>query len=174
MGHAYTSIITDFFARFKKIDGFDVHFLTGTDEHGLKIQRSAEKKNMKPKDFCDEISKTFEDLTKVLNLSNTDFIRTTENRHIYSVQNLWKLLEDNNQIYLSKYAGWYSVSDEAFYQEDEIKTIEGKKYAAVSNSVVEWVEEESFFLDYLNGRANYWNSTIKTINLYFLYLEGTK
>ena len=145
MGHAYTCIITDFFARFKKIDGFDVHFLTGTDEHGLKIQRSAEKKNMRPKDFCDQISKTFEELTKVLNLSNTDFIRTTENRHIKSVQNLWKILENNNQIYLSKYAGWYSVSDEAFYQEDEIKTIEGKKYAAVSDSLVEWVEEESFF-----------------------------
>jgi len=145
MGHAYTSIISDFFARFKKIDGFDVHFLTGTDEHGLKIQRSAEKKNMKPKDFCDQISKTFEDLNKVLNLSNTDFIRTTENRHINSVQNLWKILEENNQIYLSKYAGWYSVSDEAFYQEDEIKTIEDKKFAIVSGSLVEWVEEESFF-----------------------------
>jgi methionyl-tRNA synthetase len=145
MGHAYTSIIADFFARFKKIDSFEVHFLTGTDEHGLKIQRSAEKKNMKPKDFCDQISKTFENLTKVLNLSNTDFIRTTENRHINSVQNLWKILEKNNQIYLSKYAGWYSVSDEAFYQEDEIKTIEGKKYATVSDSLVEWVEEESFF-----------------------------
>jgi len=145
MGHAYTSIVADFFARFKKIDGFDVHFLTGTDEHGLKIQRSAEKKNMNPKDFCDQISKTFEDLTKILNLSNTDFIRTTENRHIKSVQNLWKCLEDNKQIYLSKYAGWYSVSDEAFYQEDEIKIIEGKKYATVSNSSVEWVEEESFF-----------------------------
>jgi len=145
MGHAYTSIVADFFARFKKIDGFNVHFLTGTDEHGLKIQRSAEKKNMNPKDFCDQISKTFEDLTKVLNLSNTDFIRTTENRHINSVQNLWKILADNNQIYLSKYTGWYSVSDEAFYQEDEIKTIEGKKYATVSDSLVEWVEEESFF-----------------------------
>jgi len=145
MGHAYTSIISDFFARFKKMDGFDVHFLTGTDEHGLKIQRSAEKNNMKPKDFCDEISKTFEDLNKTLNLSNTDFIRTTENRHINSVQYLWKILEDNNQIYLSKYAGWYSVSDEAFYQEDEIKTIENKKYANISNSLVEWVEEESFF-----------------------------
>jgi len=145
MGHAYTSIVADFFARFKKMDGFDVHFLTGTDEHGLKIQRSAEKNNMKPKDFCDEISKTFEDLNKTLNLSNTDFIRTTENRHINSVQYLWKILEDNNQIYLSKYAGWYSVSDEAFYQEDEIKTIENKKYANISNSLVEWVEEESFF-----------------------------
>jgi methionyl-tRNA synthetase len=145
MGHAYTSIVADFFARFKKIDGFNVHFLTGTDEHGLKIQRSAEKKKMNPKDFCDQISKTFEDLTKVLNLSNSDFIRTTENRHIKSVQNLWKRLEDNNQIYLSKYAGWYSVSDEAFYQENEIKIIEGKKYANVSDSSVEWVEEESFF-----------------------------
>ena len=100
---------------------------------------------MRPKDFCDQISKTFEELTKVLNLSNTDFIRTTENRHINSVQNLWKILKNNNQIYLSKYAGWYSVSDEAFYQEDEIKTIEGKKYATVSDSLVEWVEEESFF-----------------------------
>ena len=145
MGHAYTSIIADFFARFKKIDGFNVHFLTGTDEHGLKIQRSAEKNNMKPKDFCDQISKTFDDLTKILNLSNTDFIRTTENRHINSVQNLWKILEDNNQIYLSKYTGWYSVSDEAFYQDDEIETKEGKKYSTSSGSLVEWVEEESFF-----------------------------
>jgi len=81
MGHAYSSIIADFFARFKRIDGFDVHFLTGTDEHGLKIQRAAEKRNIDPKVFCDEISQTFRDLSKTLNLSNTDFIRTTEERH---------------------------------------------------------------------------------------------
>ena len=105
MGHAYSSIIADFFSRFKKIDGFNVKFLTGTDEHGLKIQRSAEKFNMDPKLFCDEISKTFYELTKTLNLSNTDFIRTTENRHKKSVQKLWSLLEKNNQIYLSKYSG---------------------------------------------------------------------
>ncbi len=145
MGHAYSSIIADFFARFKKIDGFNVYFLTGTDEHGLKIQRSAEKLNKDPKSFCDEISKTFEDLTKTLNLSNTDFIRTTENRHKVSVQNLWKILEKNNQIFLSKYSGWYSVSDEAFYNEDEVEEKDSIKIAKSSGSAVEWVEEESFF-----------------------------
>ena len=145
MGHAYSSIIADFFARFKKIDGFNVYFLTGTDEHGLKIQRSAEKLNKDPKSFCDEISKTFEDLTKTLNLSNTDFIRTTEDRHKVSVQNLWNILEKNKQIFLSKYSGWYSVSDEAFYNEDEVKEKDGLKVAKSSGSAVEWVEEESFF-----------------------------
>ena len=78
MGHAYTSIIADFFARFKKIDGYDVHFLTGTDEHGLKIQRSAEKENIDPLDFCNQISLTFRDLSKTLNLTNTDFILMKE------------------------------------------------------------------------------------------------
>ncbi len=145
MGHAYSSIIADFFARFKKIDGFNVYFLTGTDEHGLKIQRSAEKLNKDPKSFCDEISKTFEDLTKILNLSNTDFIRTTEDRHKVSVQNLWNILEKNKQIFLSKYSGWYSVSDEAFYNEDEVEEKDDLKVAKSSGSVVEWVEEESFF-----------------------------
>ena len=145
MGHAYSSIIADFFARFKKIDGFNVYFLTGTDEHGLKIQRSAEKLNKDPKSFCDEISKTFEDLTKTLNLSNTDFIRTTEDRHKVSVQNLWNILEKNKQIFLSKYSGWYSVSDEAFYNEDEVEDKDGLKVAKSSGSAVEWVEEESFF-----------------------------
>ena len=145
MGHAYSSIIADFFARFKKIDGFNVYFLTGTDEHGLKIQRSAEKLNKDPKSFCDEISKTFEDLTKTLNLSNTDFIRTTEDRHKVSVQNLWNILEKNKQIFLSKYSGWYSVSDEAFYNEDEVEEKDGLKFAKSSGSAVEWVEEESFF-----------------------------
>ena len=145
MGHAYSSIIADFFARFKKIDGFNVYFLTGTDEHGLKIQRSAEKLNKDPKSFCDEISKTFEDLTKTLNLSNTDFIRTTEDRHKVSVQNLWNILEKNKQIFLSKYSGWYSVSDEAFYNEDEVEEKDGLKISKSSGSAVEWVEEESFF-----------------------------
>ena len=145
MGHAYSSIIADFFARFKKIDGFNVYFLTGTDEHGLKIQRSAEKLNKDPKEFCDEISKTFEDLTKTLNLSNNDFIRTTEDRHKVSVQNLWNILKDNKQIYLSKYSGWYSVSDEAFYNEDEVEEKDGSKVSMSSGSIVEWVEEESFF-----------------------------
>jgi len=145
MGHAYSSIIADFFARFKRIDGFNVNFLTGTDEHGLKIQRAAEKENLNPLKFCDQISKTFRDLSKTLNLSNTDFIRTTEDRHIKSVQNLWKILEERDEIYLSKYSGWYSVSDEAFYNEDEIKKNNGINISITSGSKVEWVEEESYF-----------------------------
>jgi len=145
MGHAYTSIIADFFARFKRIDGFKVHFLTGTDEHGLKIQRAAEKKKMDSLKFCDEISQTFRDLSKTLNLSNTDFIRTTEERHKKTVQHLWLELEKNDDIYLSKYSGWYSVSDEAFYNEDEIKIDGENKIAISSGSLVEWIEEESYF-----------------------------
>ena len=145
MGHAYSSIIADFFARFKRIDGYKVHFLTGTDEHGLKIQRSAEKKGIDALEFCNEISQTFRDLSKTLNLTNTDFIRTTEERHKKSVQHLWKELEKNDDIYLSKYSGWYSVSDEAFYNEDEIEEIDGKKIAISSKSTVEWIEEESYF-----------------------------
>ena len=145
MGHAYSSIIADFFARFKKIDGFNVHFLTGTDEHGLKIQRAAEKKGVNTLDFCNEISQTFKNLSKILNLTNTDFIRTTEDRHKKSVQYLWSELVKNDEIYLSKYSGWYSVSDEAFYSDDEIEEIDGKKIAITSKSNVEWIEEESYF-----------------------------
>ena len=145
MGHAYSSIIADFFARFKRIDGFNVYFLTGTDEHGLKIQRAAEKKGADPLKFCNEISETFRNLSKLLNLTNTDFIRTTEKRHYLSVQNLWKELEKSNDIYLSKYSGWYSVSDEAFYSDDEIEEFEGKKQAVLSKSPVEWMDEESYF-----------------------------
>ena len=145
MGHAYSSIIADFFARFKRIDGFQVNFLTGTDEHGLKIQRSAEKENVDPKQFCDKISETFRDLSKTLNLTNTDFIRTTEDRHKKTVQYLWNELLKNDDIYLSKYSGWYSVSDEAFYTEDEIEEIDGNKRSTLSKSSVEWIEEESYF-----------------------------
>ena len=145
MGHAYSSIIADFFARFKRIDGYNVFFLTGTDEHGLKIQRAAEKKNKKPIDFCDDISKTFKELSKTLNLTNNDFIRTTEERHHKSVQNLWNILEKKGEIYLSKYSGWYSVSDEAFYSDDEIEEKDGVKISSSSGSPVEWVEEESYF-----------------------------
>ena len=145
MGHAYSSIVADFFARFKKIQGFDVFFLTGTDEHGQKIQRSAESANMDPQSFCDQISKTFFNLSKTLNLSNNDFIRTTENRHKKSVINLWNILEKKNEIYLSKYSGWYSVSDEAFYSDDEIEEFNDSKVSKSSGSQVEWVEEESYF-----------------------------
>jgi len=145
MGHAYSSIIADFFARFKRIDGFDVHFLTGTDEHGLKIQRSAEKSSIDPLIFCNQISETFRNLSKTLNLTNTDFIRTTEDRHKKTVQHLWNQLLKNDDIYLSKYSGWYSVSDEAFYSEEEIEEYENVKRSISSKSIVEWIEEESYF-----------------------------
>ena len=103
MGHAYSSIIADVFARFKRLDNFSVYFLTGTDEHGLKIQREAKKNNKDPKIFCDELSETFKNLTKTLNLSNNDFIRTTEKRHYESVNNIWERLIKSGDIYLSKY-----------------------------------------------------------------------
>ena len=145
MGHAYSSIVADFFARLKRIQGHKVFFLTGTDEHGQKIQRAAEKSNKDPLKFCDEISRTFRNLSSLLNLSNDDFIRTTEKRHAIAVTNLWNILEKKEEIYLSKYSGWYSVSDEAFYNQDEIEDLKGKKISKSSGSPVEWVEEESYF-----------------------------
>ena len=145
MGHAYSSIIADIFARFYKLKGSDVHFLTGTDEHGLKIQREAEKNNLDPKEFCDQLSNKFQDLTKKLNLSNNDFIRTTEKRHFTSVKEIWNKLEKSGDIYLSKYSGWYSVSDEAYYDEDETSLKNNIRISNLSGSKVDWVEEESFF-----------------------------
>ena len=145
IGHAYSSIIADVFARFKRNDGWNVHFLTGTDEHGLKIQKAAEKANLDPLTYCNNISKVFRSLSKKLNLSNDDFIRTTEKRHKESVNDLWGKLLKSGDIYLSKYKGWYSVSDEAYYNEDEIIDKDGKKVSSFSGSLVDWVEEESFF-----------------------------
>ena len=145
IGHAYSSILADVFARFKRNDNCSVYFLTGTDEHGLKIQKAAEKDNLNPLIYCDKISKTFRNLAIKLNLSNDDFIRTTEKRHHKSVNEIWKRLVNSGDIYLSKYKGWYSVSDEAYYNSDEIMEKNGKKFSTFSGSSVEWVEEESFF-----------------------------
>ena len=145
MGHAYSSIVADIFARFKRIEGFNVYFLTGTDEHGQKIQKEAEKNKKDPQKFCDEISETFRYLTKTLDLTNSDFIRTTEPRHLKSVNAVWDRLVKSGDIYLDKYSGWYSVSDEAYYEADEIEEKDGKKISISSGSIVEWVEEESYF-----------------------------
>ena len=145
MGHAYSSIVADIFARFKRVEGYNVLFVTGTDEHGQKIEKEAKKNNKDTKIFCDELSNKFKTLTKILNLSNDDFIRTTEVRHRNSVIEIWNKLVDSGDIYLDKYSGWYSVSDEAFYDEDEIELQEGKKISKTSGSSVEWVEEESYF-----------------------------
>ncbi len=145
MGHAYSSIVADIFARFKRLEGYNVLFLTGTDEHGQKIEKEAKKNNKDPKIFCDELSETFRSLTKTLHLTNDDFIRTTENRHHKSVIEIWNKLIESGDIYLDKYSGWYSVSDEAFYEKDEVEDNNGKKISKSSGSTVEWLEEESFF-----------------------------
>ena len=155
MGHAYSSIIADIFARFKRLEDYNVLFLTGTDEHGQKIQKEAKKQNKDPKVFCDELSEKFKDLTKILNLSNDDFIRTTEKRHYKSVLEIWKRLVTSGDIYLDKYSGWYSVSDEAFYNEDEIEDKDGKKISKTSGSTVDWVEEESYFF-----RLSAWSNNL--------------
>ena len=145
MGHAYSSIIADIFARFKRLENYNVLFLTGTDEHGQKIEKEAKKNNKDPRIFCDELSETFRSLTKILDLSNDDFIRTTEKRHYKSVIEIWNRLVDSGDIYLDKYSGWYSISDEAFYDKEEVENINGKKVSKLSGSTVEWVEEESYF-----------------------------
>ena len=144
IGHAYTSIACDVLARFKRLDGFDVMYLTGTDEHGQKVAKSAQAAGMEPQAFTDKVSQNFRDLGKALNLSNNDFIRTTEARHKKACQALWDELLKRGEIYLGKYAGWYAVRDEAYYGEDELKTVNGKKIAP-SGAECEWVEEPSYF-----------------------------
>ena len=140
IGHAYTTLACDALARFKRLDGYDVMFLTGTDEHGQKVQKSADDKGIDPQAFTDTVSQNFRDLSHQLDFSNDDFIRTTEPRHHKACQQLWRTLLDNGDIYLDSYAGWYAVRDEAFYAENEIK--DGK---APSGAPVEWVEEPSYF-----------------------------
>lgn len=141
LGSAYTSTACDVWARFKRMDGFDTMFLTGTDEHGLKIQRSAEKKGLQTQAYLDEINQKFREISSIMNLSNDDFIRTTEARHKEIAIQMWQKLEANGYIYKSKYSGWYSVSDETYYTEEQL--VEGK--SPDSGHDVEWVEEESYF-----------------------------
>ncbi|MBL4602952.1 MAG: methionine--tRNA ligase [Emcibacteraceae bacterium] len=144
IGHAYTTLACDVLARFKRLDGFDVMFLTGTDEHGQKVEKSAAAAGKTPIELCDEVSERFRELAKFMNFSNDDFIRTTEERHKIACQALWTKLEENGHIYLDKYAGWYSVRDEAFYGEGELLEKDGEKIAP-TGAPVEWVEEESYF-----------------------------
>lgn len=151
IGHAYTTIACDVMARFKRLDGYKVKFLTGTDEHGQKVDKAAKAKNIAPQAFTDEVSLRFRNLVNsgenLLNISNDDFIRTTEERHKIATAELWKRMETNGHIYLGVYEGWYSVRDEAYYQADEIVEKDGKKIAPGSGSEVEWVKQESYFFD---------------------------
>jgi methionyl-tRNA synthetase len=145
IGHAYTTLACDVLARFKRLDGFQVKFLTGTDEHGQKVETSAKAAGMEPQAFTDAVSQNFQDLAQVMGFSNDDFIRTTESRHTRSCQDLWERLRERDAIYLGTYAGWYAVRDEAFYAEGELTTGPDGKKCAPSGAEVEWVEEPSYF-----------------------------
>ncbi|MHA1544361.1 MAG: methionine--tRNA ligase [Alphaproteobacteria bacterium] len=145
IGHAYTSLACDVLARFKRLDGYEVMFLTGTDEHGQKVEKAAEAAGMEPQAFCDKVSQSFRDLADVMNYSYDDFIRTTEERHKVACQAFWQKLVENGQIYEGTYKGWYSVRDEAFYGEKELIEGEGGEKLAPTGAPVEWVEEPSFF-----------------------------
>ena len=140
IGHAYTTLACDVLARFMRLDGRRVRFLTGTDEHGQKVEKAARDAGMDPQAFTDQVSQRFRELARAMNYSHDDFIRTTEPRHKRAVVVLWERLIASGDIYLGKYAGWYSVRDEAFYAESEL--VDGK---APTGAPVEWVEEPSYF-----------------------------
>ncbi len=145
IGHAYTSLACDVMARFKRLDGYDVHFLTGTDEHGQKIAQSAAAQGMDPQSFTDQVSQSFRTLATALNFSHDDFIRTTESRHKAVCQQLWQELHRRGHIYLDTYAGWYCVSDEAFYDAKELIAQPDGSMQTSLGKTVEWVEEENYF-----------------------------
>ena len=145
IGHAYTSIASDVLARWKRLDGFDVFLLTGTDEHGQKVEKAARDAGLDPQSFTDRISADFRDMAARMGVSNDDFIRTTEERHKRGCAALWERLETAGQIYLGAYEGWYAVRDEAFYGEDELVTRPDGSKVAPSGAPVEWVREPSYF-----------------------------
>ena len=140
IGHAYTIVACDVLARFMRLDGYNVKFLTGTDEHGQKVENAAKAAGETPQDFVDRVSQRFRDLREPMGFTNDDFIRTTEDRHTESVQQLWRELVARDEIYLGAYEGWYSVRDEAFYTEAEL--VDGR---APTGAPVEWVAEPSYF-----------------------------
>ncbi|MGE7369455.1 methionine--tRNA ligase [Neorhizobium sp. NPDC001467] len=145
IGHAYELIATDAMARFQRLDGRDVFFLTGTDEHGQKMQQTARKEGISPQELAERNSSEFRQMGKLLNASNDDFIRTTEPRHHEASQAIWKMMADAGDIYKDSYAGWYSVRDEAYYGEDETELRDDGVRYGPQGTPVEWVEESSYF-----------------------------
>jgi methionyl-tRNA synthetase len=140
LGHAYPTVAADVLARFMRLDGRRVKFLTGTDEHGQKVEQSARAAGVSPQAFADRNSAAFREMDRLLDISNDDYIRTTEERHIRGVQALWRELERRGEIYLGRFAGWYAVRDEAFYDESEL--VDGR---APTGADVEWYEEDNYF-----------------------------
>ncbi len=145
IGHAYEAIATDVIARFHRLAGEDVYFLTGTDDHGQKMFQTARDKNMTPLELADQLTPRFREMVAAFKCSNNDFIRTSEDRHYKAVAAIWQRMEENGDIYKDSYAGWYSVRDEAFYTEAELISDEAGNKTAPSGTEVEWVEEESYF-----------------------------
>jgi methionyl-tRNA synthetase len=145
IGHAYTSIAADVMARFKRLDGYDVFFLTGTDEHGQKVEQAAAAAGVDPQTFTDGISADFRAMSDAMGVSYDDWIRTTEERHKVSCAELWRRIERNGDIYLGNYEGWYAVRDEAFYDESELTVRPDGSRVAPSGAPAEWVKEPSYF-----------------------------
>jgi methionyl-tRNA synthetase len=145
IGHAYEAIAADVMARFKRLQGRDVRFQTGTDEHGLKMAQKARELGTTPQELCDEMSQYFIDMCDSLNISYDVFLRTTEPRHHSASQALWRRMEANGDLYLSRYEGWYSIRDEAYYDESELTEGEGGEKLSPQGTPVEWTVEESWF-----------------------------
>ena len=145
IGHAYERIATDAIQRFMRLDGRDTLFVTGMDEHGLKVQQAAAREGISPQQFVDRVAAEFEAMGEMLNARADDIVRTTQARHIRASQAIWERMAANGDIYLSKYSGWYSVRDEAYFLEDELTDAADGKKLAPSGAPVEWVEEESYF-----------------------------
>ena len=146
IGHAYEAIATDAIARFERLDGKDVFFLTGTDEHGLKMKQTAAKEGVTPRVLADRNAARFIEMATLLNLSNEDFIRTTEQRHYDACAEIWRRMDKAGDVFLKKYGGWYSVRDEVYYKEDETEVRDDDaRYAIPTGTLVEWTEEETYF-----------------------------
>ena len=145
IGHAYEAIATDAIARFERLDGKDVFFLTGTDEHGLKMKQTAAKAGLTPRELADRNTKRFREMAGLLGLSNDDFIRTTEPRHHAASIEIWRRMEKAGDIFLKNYGGWYSVRDEAYYNESETTVGDDKVRRGPQGTPVEWTEEETYF-----------------------------
>ncbi len=143
IGHAYTTIAADTVARYKSMQGYDVYFLTGTDEHGQKIEQTANQNGEKPIELADRVVKRFQELWKTLHISNTDFIRTTENRHIKAVEHIFNKINSTGDIYLDEYEGWYDIRNEAFITETQLEEIQNMPED--KRPKIEKVKEESYF-----------------------------
>jgi methionyl-tRNA synthetase len=145
IGHAYEAVATDAIARFQRLNGRDVFFLTGTDEHGLKMAQAARERGLEPAFFAEEMSNTFKAMDDALNISYDRFIRTTEPAHHKASKAIWQAMADRGDLYLGRYEGWYSVRDEAYYGEEELVAADSGEKLSPQGTLVEWTVEESWF-----------------------------